>query len=106
MVRLIVSFFLSSFVFFGAISKNLLASELLNHLNTEHVNHEHRSDKTQANHSHSFEMSQLTLSLNLFSPHGLSVGIKSFSIDLKIECYVTDLNICHFSSAVFRPPIV
>jgi hypothetical protein len=94
------------FLFFGAMSKNLLASELLNHLKTEHVNHEHRSDKTQANHSHSFEMSQFTLSLNIFSPQGLSIGAKPFPADLKSEYYITDLNICHFSSAVFRPPIV
>jgi hypothetical protein len=106
MARLLVSIFLSSFVFFGAMSKNLLASELLNHLKTEHVNHEHRSDKTQENHSHSFEMFQLTLSLNLFSPQGLSIAVKPFLADLKIESYVTDLNICHFSSTVFRPPIV
>lgn len=129
MIRLILATFISFLICFGAVSKNLLASELLNHVTTDHtskshshehghkhVAHDHHSDDsdetgqpkedtTQPNHSHSFEMSLLSLSLSVLTTQVILVTAQSKPFDSRVESYETNLNIYDFSNSVFRPPI-
>ncbi len=129
MIRLFLTTIISSLICFGAVSKNLLASELLNHVTTDHtpkshshehghkhVAHDHHSDDsdetgqpeedaTQPNHSHSFEMSLLSLSLNVTAPQVILASAQSKPIDSRIESYEAKLDIHDFPNSVFRPPI-
>ena len=125
MTRLVLTTLISFLISFGAISKNALASELIKHVTTEHVDHSHNhkhvahdhhsdstqesgqpeEDSTQPIHSHSFEMSFLTVSLNVLTFQNLSISTNSIKIKKKIESVETCLDISHFSKSVFRPPI-
>lgn len=124
MIRLFLTTIISLLISFGAISKTLLASELLNHITQEHTSkthshhYEHKhiandhhtddsddDETTDPKHSHSFEMSFLSLTLNLSAPQVLTVSALSTQSERRVESYVTKLNICYFSDSVFRPPI-
>lgn len=127
MTRLVLTTFISFLISFGAISKNVLASELIKHVTTEHIDHshthdhshvahDHHSDSTEESgqpeegtaqpiHSHSFEMSFLTVSLNVLTNQNLAIPTNSIKIKKKIESFETCLDISHFSKSVFRPPI-
>lgn len=121
MTRLVLTTLISFLISFGAISKNILASELIKHVTTEHIDHSHthdhkhvahdhhsdspEEDSTQPIHSHSFEMSFLTVSLNVLTFQNLSISTNSIKIKKKIESFETCLDISHFSKSVFRPPI-
>ena len=130
MIRLVLTITTAFLISFGAISKNIQASELLNHVTEEHHEHVHSQDDKhvthsdhhaddseetghpeddatpQTNHSHSFEMSLLALSINVISSHCISISAPVIQIQQSVESYQSNLNISNFSSAVFRPPIV
>lgn len=123
MIRLVLTTIIAVLISFGAISKNNQASVLLNHVTEEHhehmdshshkhvTHHDHHSEDSeetnpQSNHSHSFDMSVLALSLIEISSHHISFAALIVQIEQKIESNETNFSIRNFSSTVFRPPIV
>lgn len=121
MIRLVLATILCLLVSFGAISKNQQASKLLNHVSQEHHEHQHShghkhvthhdhhaddsDEPSQPNHSHNLEMSLLVFSMTASPTNNASIVSPLILIEKKIESTQVDLNLCHFSSAVFRPPI-
>lgn len=114
MIRLAPMTIISLLISFGAISKNDQASKLLNHVTEEHHEHvhghKHHSDDsedttTKPHHSHAFELSVLALSMSFISSQHISFSAFIVKIEQKIENLQCHLNVCHFTSAVFRPPI-
>jgi ABC-type Zn2+ transport system substrate-binding protein/surface adhesin len=131
MIRLILTTIIACLISIGAISNNLLASELINHVNTEHSvsskhahhhhshgkhahHHEHKHKKSTKkpnstsgqDHTHSFELTFLTLTFSSVATAVVAVDAPSISFEHKIAVYSSNLNINNFSTSVFRPPIV
>lgn len=127
MFRLMFTTTICLLISFGAISKNQQASKIINHVSQEHHKHQHsighkhvahhdhhtddsdntsqpEEETTPPNHSHTLELSLLAFPMSVNSSQNFSTVLPML-IEQKIESSLIDLNICHFTSTVFRPPI-
>ena len=115
MLRLVISLFIFSLVAATPVCRSLLATELLSHVISEHMEeHEHAHDHEHEHssssphdqqHSHHFEFSALAQAIN-FQQAALSRDYQQLSVSVLsvpiLEAVFLFQNIPH---SIFRPPI-
>jgi ABC-type Zn2+ transport system substrate-binding protein/surface adhesin len=122
MFRMIFSLILSSIVVFGFASKELKTSELMNHVNEEHVthshdhghshSHNHDHEKTQdqksdaEDHSHLYDISALNPVWNFKPLKFESLKIIFAVSELQAISMEQNLLLKNVPLSIFRPPII
>lgn len=124
MLRMILSIILSFVVVLGFASKELKASELMNHVNEEHVTHSHdhshshthhhdhhddedeeNEDDTTKDHSHLYDISALNPVWNIKPTQFESVEINFVLRELQTLSMESSLLLKNIPLSIFRPPI-
>jgi ABC-type nickel/cobalt efflux system permease component RcnA len=121
MLRMILSIILSFVVVLGFASKELKASELMNHVNEEHVTHSHDHDHSHTHkhdhensndkksdakdHSHLYDISALNPVWNFKLTKFESLKIDFIVRELLLVCMESNLLTKNFPLSIFRPPI-
>jgi hypothetical protein len=119
MLRMFLSIILTLFVVLGFASKELKASELMNHMNEEHVTHSHDHSHTHKHnhkntddeksdakdHSHLYDISALNPVWNFKLVKFESLKIDFIVRELLLISMDTNLLTKNFPLSIFRPPI-
>lgn len=119
MLRLVITAIISFLISFGAISKSQEVSSLLNHMNQDHVSHSHdthethehdhkhseRTNKTENDHSHHFDLSLLTQIFTFDNYQTDALSCPLTISDVLTPFANTTLFLFRYSFSIFRPPI-
>jgi hypothetical protein len=123
MFRMFFSIGLSFIIILGFASKELKASELMKHVNEEHVAHSHdhdhphthkhqntpdKKDKKNdtSDHSHTYDILVLNSVWNIKPTEVESLKIDFVVRELQTDSMESNLSLKNFPLSIFRPPII
>ncbi|MFP5386872.1 MAG: hypothetical protein ACLGHN_12380 [Bacteriovoracia bacterium] len=100
----------------GGFSKNLQASNLLNHVSEKHISHHEHSDNHHhdehnkanddgKNHDHSLEFSLIIQAVNVEEKMEVIQDLFLFKVVRSIPLFVPQIHLSNYTSSLFRPPI-